>query len=292
MKKQMILVPLMVLTLLLFAGCGNKPAQNEAAAPPQTNGSQQPASSGADSMPDLSAVPAELQQAVSNALAGVKAGNITQPDNWNTMTDAERTDWAMQMVMNSAWPFERLPEGTPEYTGGKIINTGGPDGNFMILVEGTEEDIDAYLSELEGAGYALDTSNNAAKKGGTTITIDDRGNGTWQMGVVTFATADWPNTIPAFILRPDGKALIGEPYLDDMGSLVNLTLDVNDMSEDEGKAWLDEMTAAWDDSYSGSDGSGQWVGTVEHEGKSWQVVAEIYEASGGVFTATFSWSEQ
>ncbi len=187
----------------------------------------------------------------------------------------------------SEWPSDSLPDGTPEYTGGKIVNTGGSDDNFVILVEGSKEMIDAYLAQLESAGYGVD--DTTAKKGGVTIDISDRGNGTWQIGVITLAAAGWPDTIPSFITMPAGKSLAGDPYLDDMGSLVNLSVDINDMSEEEGIAWFNEMAATWIDG--GNDGT-QWTGDVEHNGKTWTVSAEIYEVSGGVFSAQFSWYEK
>ncbi len=186
------------------------------------------------------------------------------------------------------WPGDLLPAGFPRYTGGKIINSGGTREDFVVLMEGDSKTIGAYLALLGEEGYTVDDTARTARKGGVSVSFDDRG-GTWQMSGNVTSLANWPDTIPAFITAPTGKKLVGEPYLDDMGTFVNLTLDVADMTEAEGRAWLGALSKSWKD---GSADETQWSGNVQHKGKTWSVTAEIYGVDGGNFSVTFSWATE
>ena len=282
MKKLVTFALLCMLSAALLAGCGGgaKNAQN----------SENPQSAAATGKTladiDLSAFPPDAAAAIKN---GIAAGtSVALPENWDTMSQDEKNAWALQLVMNAEWPAANLPADLPAYSAGKTVNSGGAANDFYVIIEGTKANIDAYLTNIKNAGYTVDTANGSAKKGGVTIEFSDRGEGTWQMNIFTQAAGNWPENIPAFITKPQGKQLVGEPYLNDMGSLVNLSIDVG-MTEQEGKAWLDAMAQTWEN---GSAGDTQWSGQVKHNNKTWDITAEIYEASGGVFSVQFTWSEQ
>ena len=121
------------------------------------------------------------------------------------------------------WPEGKIPSDIPPYTQGRVVNSGGSEDEYMILVETNRDELQEYLKELEDVGWYVDYDRSYPSSRLRNITLQFQFNSSTmlQMTVYVRKLGPWPaDQLPADIVPPEKGTLIGEVQifgLDDDG---------------------------------------------------------------------------
>jgi hypothetical protein len=116
-------------------------------------------------------------------------------------------------LMNPGWPNGKIPAEIPEYTSGKIINSGGDATDYYIKIEGsTEQKLGQYLDKLEAEAWIVQRGNTpGAVKGLISVNFNWYGGSSLQMAVHLEKQGAWPaDKIPGEFLAPGAFVLVGD----------------------------------------------------------------------------------
>lgn len=137
------------------------------------------------------------------------SGDIDSEELEEALEDAGK---ALSLLATEGWPIDRVPTDLPEYTEGKIINSGGIDSELYIKISETDEDkLNSYLEELRKSGWNVsDSKDPEIRKGIYDINFDWQGD-MLQMVIYKSEVSSWPQEkLPPDIFPPENCTLIGE----------------------------------------------------------------------------------
>lgn len=264
MKKLFILV----IAVLMLAGCGPS-AKTLKAVPKQEKAF-------ADAFTPVSANPAGDDMAYLLFLNSLGEEEVMTPTPETPLPEMDE-DEAMSKFLGikTDWPKDRLHPDMPPYSFGKMNGWNQWSDNeydiFMLIKETSQEDLDAYIKELEAAGF---TENNRSYcKDLFSIKFQFNTSTILQISSYKETVEDWPEWLD--FLPPIGKGdltSINAPT-DDMpyGDLyfINLT-------KEEIDAWFDTLKSAGfdvEDNY-------LMVKNVKYDGKKYDEFNAFFESNG------------
>jgi predicted lactoylglutathione lyase len=177
-------------------------------------------------------------------------------------------------IPQDKWPGALLPSDMPEYKKGKLNGHNSGGNEIMIVISETnEEDLDAYIKDLEKAGYVKKSGRYC--KGLYEIDYQFNSDTVLQISVYKEQEQKWP------------KELLGDVPALQKGNLVSIiepseeTGNYGDMyfinlTEDDIKEWEKSLEAKGfevsDKSYSKKD--------VKYMGKSYSALEIYFESNG------------
>ncbi|HLP07429.1 MAG TPA: hypothetical protein VK178_04625 [Opitutaceae bacterium] len=204
------------------------------------------------------------------------------------------TDQALEAFMVKGWPAKKIPADIPEYTGGKIINSGGSQETFYIKVRETSEaELAKYLEVLRQGAWVVngDSRNPSAEKGLVRLDFNWEGASGLQIAVHQEPEGSWPAAqLPPEIVAPPQARFGGTISVqgnDDEG-MWYFTFKCLGMPESAARAWLRELLAK---GWSGDEG--QLTRSFTWKGRKMSATLEIYEtnADSSSFTYNFGVEE-
>jgi hypothetical protein len=181
-------------------------------------------------------------------------------------------------AFNTTWPKEILPEDTPPYAKGTIANSGGPDDDFVILIEKTTpEDLTAYMEELHELGWIHSEDSEYSQEmvlGNHILQFQWNATDFLQISYRQLPQGEWPtDTVPKELIPPENAALVGEIELigsDEDGWYFVYTYDGIDESAAE--AYMNSFVSK------GWEGDPSFVSKgVDWRGKNYDTSIEIYK---------------
>ena len=257
-------VVLLISMSLLFAGCNlfGKPAGNE-------------------------------KEAVKDAPEKVK-NTINTKDEDNEIMDALEgiSDMIERDVLERAlegggltvegWPEGKVPAEIPEYKKGKVVNSGGGEEEYTILVETNREELKEYLDQLESFGWYVDRDDRFPMARNKNISLNFQFNSKTllQISVYVQKQGSWPmDELPSDIFPPDKGTLVGEVVISDIGEkddvVYNITYDFDGLSNEDVVEYMQKLiNKGWQgDEYMVSK-------IVEWKGNRFEASIEVMEYEG------------
>jgi len=163
MKKLLAIMLVMVLAISLLAACGGRRSSssgNTGSSSRSSNSSNTPSSdsgsgsgnSGGGSAPASDISDADLEKAADLVKDVIDASDLENKDELKESLD---------MVLNTNWPADRIPEGIPPYPDGTCATDGEPGSIVMIIHDTNDESCDKYLETLENEGWDITTDSSS-----------------------------------------------------------------------------------------------------------------------------------
>ena len=118
------------------------------------------------------------------------------------------------------WPEGKIPAEIPEYRKGKVVNSGGYEEEYTILVETEEEELKEYLDQLEDSGWYVDRDDRfpMAREKNISLNFQFNSKTLLQISVYVQKQGSWPvDELPSDIFPPDKGTLVGEVAISDIG---------------------------------------------------------------------------
>lgn len=266
MIKRSFYLPVVVMLLVILVsvmGCGSKKIEDQISSAVNEN---------------LDKVKKAADALIGEKDASDALGDLTDVIDKDTLNQAITTGG----ITKEGWPAESIPREVPEYKKGKVINSGGTEKEYTILVESTnEEDLGEYLNELAAQGWYADYDVASIKN----IKLSFQFNATnlLQISVRVEEMGSWPkDKLPPDILPMDKGILLGEVYIDqlaDMGfEAYYITFEYSDVTEKELKEYMKKYTD------NGWDGDEYFVSkTIQWKGKAFDATLEPMSYDGNIY---------
>ena len=142
-------------------------------------------------------------------------------------------------LTRKGWPTGNISEDIPEYTMGKVINSGGTESDYTILVDNTsEEDLNKYLLQLEDNGWYI--SSDYAEKKNISLNFQFNAKSLLQISVYTQELGTWPSEkIPAEIVPPEKGILIGDVEISGDSNAYYISFEYSGLSEDDLQQYIE-----------------------------------------------------
>ena len=185
------------------------------------------------------------------------------------------------------WPEGKIPSEIPEYKKGKVVNSGGYEEEYTILVETEREELKEYLDQLEGSGWYVDRDDRFPMARNKNISLNFQFNSKTllQISIYVQKLGSWPvDELPSDIFPPDKGTLVGEVVISDIGEredvAYNITYDYEGLSIDDAGEYMQKfIDKGWQgDAYMVSN-------IVEWKGSRFEASIEVMEYQGVI---TFS----
>ncbi len=195
------------------------------------------------------------------------------------------------MGMKEGWPFDKVPSELPEYTEGKVKNSGGEDNDYVIDVEETSEEAFAdYVDKLKSAGWIISGSGEKSEAimGLYTVNFNWMGSSTtWlRINVQKDNDGEWSfDKIPPDILQPKKGTLVGgTDVLEQVEGVWYFNYTYDGIDEKDAKEYMQLLR---ENGWSGDD---TFVSkSFEWKGKTYGADIEVYETleTRTTFTCNF-----
>lgn len=142
-------------------------------------------------------------------------------------------------LTREGWPTGDISENIPEYTMGEVINSGGTESDYTILVDNTsEEDLNKYLLQLEDNGWY--TRSDYAEKQNISLNFQFNAENLLQISVYTQELGIWPSEkIPAEIVPPEKGILIGDVETSGDSNAYYISFEYSGLSEDDLRQYME-----------------------------------------------------
>jgi hypothetical protein len=180
------------------------------------------------------------------------------------------------------WPEGKIPAEIPEYKKGKVVNSGGSEEEYTILVETNREELKEYLDQLESFGWYVDRDDRFPMARNKNISLDFQFNSKTllQISIYVQMQGSWPgDELPPDVFPPDKGTLVGEVVISDVGEredfIYYITYDYEGLSnEDVGEYMQKLIDKGWQgDEYMVSK-------IVEWKGSRFEASIEVMEYQG------------
>ncbi len=142
-------------------------------------------------------------------------------------------------LTREGWPTNNISGDIPEYTMGEVINSGGTENDFTILVDNTsEEDLNEYLLHLEDNGWY--TGSDYAEKKNISLHFQFNAENLLQISVYTQHLGAWPSDkVPAEIVPPEKGILIGNVDISGDSNAYYISFEYSGLSEDDVRQYME-----------------------------------------------------
>ncbi len=142
-------------------------------------------------------------------------------------------------LTREGWPADKISSDIVEYTMGEVVNSGGTESDFTILVDNTsEEDLNEYLLLLENNGWY--TSSDYAEKKNVSLYFQFNAENLLQISVYTQHLGTWPSDkVPADIVPPEKGILIGDVEISGDTDAYYISFEYSGLSEDDVRQYME-----------------------------------------------------
>jgi hypothetical protein len=131
-------------------------------------------------------------------------------------------------ITKKGWPEGKIPDSIPEYEAGEVVNSGGNNNDYTILVDNTtRDDLDEYLEQLESEGWYINADPEwpYAQLGNIELRFQFNTETLLQISVYVTKKEPWPEEeLPDEIIEPDKGEMIGG-------------VSINELSDNPGEAY-------------------------------------------------------
>lgn len=206
---------------------------------------------------DEKAVVKDALEKVKNAVENQDKGNEAM-DALEGISDKIGEDALDKMLEGGdltvkGWPEGKIPAEIPEYKKGEVVNSGGYEEEYTILVETERKELEEYLDQLEGSGWYVTRDDRFPMARNKNISLNFQFNSKTllQISVYEQKQGSWPaDELPSDIFAPEKGTLVGEVVISDIGerkdSAYYFTYDYEGLSnEDVGKYMQKLIDKGW-----------------------------------------------
>ncbi len=199
------------------------------------------------------------------------------------------TDKALEAMMVKGWPAGKIPASIPEFTGGKIVNSGGDQQTFYIKVRETNAAaLAAYVAGLKQAGWVVqgDSRSPTVEKGLVRLDFNWEGQTGLQIAVYQSLEGQWPTAqLPAEIVAPPQARFGGEVSVttNEEDRSWYFTFKCLGLSEAAARAWLRGLL---EQGWAGDEN--QLTRSFTWKGRKMSATLEIYETTSDSSSFTYN----
>ena len=153
-------------------------------------------------------------------------------------------------ITREGWPTDDISGDIPVYAKGEVVNSGGDETDFAILVDNTsEEDLNEYLQTLENNGWYI--GSDFAVKKNITLYFQFNAKNFLQISVYTEELGTWPaDKLPDEIVPPEKGLLIGNVEIIDYNGDFNaygISYKYSGLSEDDVRGYMESyLNRGWE----------------------------------------------
>ncbi len=136
------------------------------------------------------------------------------------------------------WPEGKVPAEIPPYEWGKVVNSGGTEGEYMILVETNRDELQKYLTRLEELEWYVEhhRSYPTARLQNIELRFQFNSQTMLQIKVYVEELNGWPaDELPSEIIRPEKGLLLGVDIrpMDEKGNQYFISIDYDGLEEQD-----------------------------------------------------------
>lgn len=205
----------------------------------------------------------------------------TSPDTDILAGNEPQQTGGMYGLTREGWPVGDISDEIPEYTRGDVVNSGGDEIEFTILVDNTnEDDFNQYLQTLADNGWF--TSTDFAKKKNITLFFQFNAKNLLQISVYSQKLGTWPaDKMPTEIIPPEKGILIGDVEIIDYSgenTVYGISFEYSGLSDDDVKQYMESyLRRGWE-------GDQYYINkTIKWKGKNYNASIEPMFEEGNVF---------
>lgn len=207
-----------------------------------------------------------------------------------TVSAQSDTDKALDAFMVKGWPSGKVSPTIPEYTGGKIVNSGGDSRTYYIKVRETSSAaLVSYLGVLKKAGWVVNDASRfpTAEKGLVKLDFNWEGDTALQIAVRQEQESQWPTgQLPPEVVAPPQARFGGEISIQttEEDRLWYFTFKCLGLAEADARAWLRSLLQrGWEGDENQLSRKFTW------KGRKMSASLEIYETNGDSTSFTYNY---
>ncbi|HBN95447.1 MAG TPA: hypothetical protein DDZ66_04040 [Firmicutes bacterium] len=141
------------------------------------------------------------------------------------------------------WPEGKVSSEIPPYQWGTVVNSGGTEEEYTILVETNREELQKYLTGLEELEWYVEHDRDypSARLGNIELHFKFNSKTMLQISVYVQELGEWPaDEMPAEITRPEKGLLLGVDilHMDDEGNQYFISIDYDGLEEQDVTEYL------------------------------------------------------
>lgn len=198
-------------------------------------------------------------------------------------------DAALEALMTKGWPSGKISPTVPEFTGGKIINSGGDAQTYYIKVRETNEAaLEGYLALLKKAGWVVSDDHRFPSATKELVKLDFNWEGTTGLQITVRQSEEgrWPTAdLPPEIVAPPHARFGGrvEVVTNEEDRMWYFTFTCLGLQEAEAREWLRGLLKqGWEGD------ENQLTRKFTWKGKKMSASLEVYETNSDSTSFTYN----
>lgn len=219
----------------------------------------------------------------------IGADLLPKPEGFDAMEDSLRLSRAAEMIQNSNWPFNEMPEDVPAYIQGTVRSHGVSAQGMYAVLESDLPALETYRDILRMEEYTLSGDGSTARKGERQIKLWHDGKISLYLSVsqLSFDGLWAADEIPDFLTPVPNKKIAQQPeILSQAQGLYSMRVQYEQVDENEAELYLKSLAQGLDHAELerlSVNGETHW------NGRDWWVYAELYEQKEDGATFSYGW---